>query len=165
VGFERAIGFRADLDGAFGAMGPASVNDAETGSKSLLGMGALTRICSHNAALAGSIKRASPRLRSIVQLAYRMGGGHMLRNGCVPNVKRRREIAVAQSLRERPGEPCALDAVQSLPDGRGRDAKATGDLPCRNSRCKLQSNNFARLAHRSSLRWHRSLPRIAKGVT
>jgi hypothetical protein len=48
---------------------------------------------------------------------------------------------------------------------RGRDAKATGDLPRRNRRCKLQSNNFARLAHRSSLRWHRSLPRIAKGAT
>jgi hypothetical protein len=58
-------------------MGPAMMNDAETGSKSLLGMGALTRICSHNAELAGSIKRASRRLRSIVQLAYRMGGGHM----------------------------------------------------------------------------------------
>ena len=97
-------------------------------------LGALTRICSHNAALAGSIKRASPRLRSIVQLAYRMGRGHMLRNGCVPSVKRRLQIAVAQSSRERPGEPRALDAVQSLPDGRGRDAKATGDLPRRNSR-------------------------------
>lgn len=145
--------------------GPAKANDAETGSKSLFGMGALTRICSHNAALAGSIKRASPRLRSIVQLAYRMGGGHMLRNGCVPNVKRRLQIAVAQSSRERPGEPRALDAVQSLPTVEGRDAKATGDLPCRNSRCKLQSNNFARLAHRSSLRWHQSLPRIAKSAT
>jgi hypothetical protein len=112
-GFERAMGFRADLDCAFGAMGPAKANDAETGSKSLLGMGALTRICSHNAALAGSIKRASRRLHPIVELAYRMGG----------------------------------------------------DLPSRNSRCKLQTNNFARLAHRSSLRWHRSLPGIAKGAT
>jgi hypothetical protein len=37
-GFERATGFRADLDGAFGAMGPVKANDAETGSKSLLGM-------------------------------------------------------------------------------------------------------------------------------
>jgi hypothetical protein len=70
-GFERARGFRADLDGAFGAMGPVKANDAETGSKSLLGMAAIARICSHNAALAGSIKRASRRLRSIVQLAYR----------------------------------------------------------------------------------------------
>ena len=89
----------------------------------------------------------------------------MLRNGCVPSVKRRLQIAVAQSLRERLGEPRALDAGQSLPDGRGRDAKATGDLPCRNSRRELQSNNFARLAHCNSLRWHRTLPWIAKGAT
>jgi hypothetical protein len=51
----------------------------------------------------------------------------MLRNGRLPSVKRRLQIAIAQSLWERPGESRALGAFQSLPDGRGRDAKATGD--------------------------------------
>ena len=80
-------------------------------------------------------------------------------------VKRRLQFAVVQAFRQRPGEPRAVDALQRLPHRRGRKAKTPGDLPCRNKRRKLQSNNFARLAHRNSLRWHRSLPWIAKGAT
>ena len=49
-------------------------------------------------------------------------------------VKRRLQIAVAQPFRQRPSEPRALDALQRLPHGRGRDAKAPRDLPRRDSR-------------------------------
>src|SRR5208283_2651800 len=51
------------------------------------------------------------------------------------------------------------------PDGRGRYAEAPCDLTGRHPGRKFQTNNFAHLAHRNSLRWHRSLLWIAKGAT
>ena len=74
-GFDRAVGPRTDVDGAFGggfqtlsAMGTREPDDAQTGAKALLGM-RVSRISSHRAAVAGPIRRASARMRSIVQPA------------------------------------------------------------------------------------------------
>ena len=75
-GFDRAVGARADIDGALGrgfqtlgAEGAREPDDAETGAKALFGMRAASRISSHSAAVAGPIWRASARMRSIVQPA------------------------------------------------------------------------------------------------
>jgi hypothetical protein len=38
------------------------------------------------------------------------------------------------------------------------------NVACRDTSGKLQTNDLARLAHRNSLRWHRSLLGIAKGA-
>ena len=76
-GFDRAVGARADVDGALGggfqtlgAEGAGQPDDAETGAKALFGMRALLR---------GSVRTAPPsparsgaasaRMRSIVQPA------------------------------------------------------------------------------------------------
>src|SRR5271170_8472698 len=46
-----------------------------------------------------------------------------------------------------------------------RHAHTTRDFSRWETGGKLQTNDLARLAHRNSFRWHRSLPWIAKGAT
>jgi len=74
---HRAVGQRADLDGASGgrfeAVGterPYQADNAQAGTEALFGMcGRRSRISSHNAAVAGPMAVASWRIRSTVQSA------------------------------------------------------------------------------------------------
>ena len=75
-GFDRAVGPGADIDGALGgglqtlgAMEPASRTMPRQARKPCSGCGRASRISSHSAAVAGPIRRASSRMRSIVQPA------------------------------------------------------------------------------------------------
>ena len=77
-GLDRAMGARADVDGALGggfqtlgAIGTGQPNNAETSAKALFGMRTLFEDQFAERAVAGPIRRASARMRSIVQPAYR----------------------------------------------------------------------------------------------
>ncbi len=75
-GFHRAIGARADRDGAFrrrldalGPIGSGEPDNAETGAKALLGMRPLLQDRFAERRRGRPMRRASARMRSIVQLA------------------------------------------------------------------------------------------------
>jgi hypothetical protein len=79
-------------------------------------------------------------------------------------VKRRLQVGIAHSFRQRPDKAGTFQPNQRLPNRRRREPETPRDLACRDTSAKLQTNDLARLAHRNSLRWHRSLLGIAKGA-
>ena len=83
----------------------------------------------------------------------------------VIGVKRRLQVAVAHAVRQRPTQPAASEPPQRPAHRRGGHAHTTRDFSRRKASGKLQTNDLARLAHRNSFRWHRSLPWISKGGT
>ena len=95
----------------------------------------------------------------------RLGVAAMAPFAPVIGVKRRLQVAVAHAVRQGPTQPGALETPQRLAHRRGGDAQPTRDFARWNAGGKLQTNDLARLAHRNSFRWHRSLPWIAKGGT
>ena len=102
-GFDRAIGARADLDGALGrgfeargAEGPASRTMPRQARKPCSGCGRCSRISSHSAAVAGPISarvRADALDRPVGVAA--MAGGHVLGHGRVLAVAARSRICAA----------------------------------------------------------------------
>jgi len=73
---HRAIAERADLDRAGaggvqarGAKRSRQADNAKTSAEALLGVWPMSRICSHSAAVAGPMRAASSRMRTMVQPA------------------------------------------------------------------------------------------------
>ena len=95
----------------------------------------------------------------------RLGVPAMASFGPVIGVKRRLQVAVAHAVRQGPTQPGALETPQRLAHRRGGHAQPTRDFSRWKAGGKLQTNDLARLAHRNSFRWHRSLPWISKGGT
>ena len=80
-------------------------------------------------------------------------------------VKRLLQRGIHHAVRQGPTQSRALEALQGLPHGRGRQAKTPRDIARWNRNRKLQTNNLAHMAHCNSLRWHRSLLGFAKDAT
>ena len=92
----------------------------------------------------------------------RLGVAAMAPFGPVIGVKRRLQVAVAHAVRQRPTQPGALETPQRPAHRRGGHAQPTRDFSRWKAGGKLQTNDLARLAHRNSFRWHRSLPWICQ---
>src|SRR5208282_5172919 len=95
----------------------------------------------------------------------RLGVPAMASFAPVIGVKRRLQVAVVHVVRQRPTQPGALETPQRPAHRRGGHAQTTRDFSRWKVGGKFQTNDLARLAHRNSFRWHRSLPWISKGET
>ena len=85
----------------------------------------------------------------------RLGVAAMAQFGPVIGVKRCLQVAVAHAVRQGPTQPSARETPQRLAHRRGGYAQPTCDFARRNAGGKLQTNDFAHLAHHNSFRWHR----------